>query len=58
MYLRVGATGGIRTPDLPVRSRTLYPAKLQLHDRIYYNPNCINIQEENLINHDFLSFIC
>lgn len=26
-----GATGGIRTPDLPVRSRTLYPAKLQLH---------------------------
>lgn len=27
-----GATGGIRTPDLPVRSRTLYPAKLQLHN--------------------------
>ena len=24
----IGATGGIRTPDLPVRSRTLYPAKL------------------------------
>ena len=23
-----GAPRGIRTPDLPVRSRTLYPAKL------------------------------
>ena len=27
-----GATGGIRTPDLSVRSRMLYPAELRLHD--------------------------
>ena len=26
-----GAPGGIRTPDLPVRSRTLYPTKLLVH---------------------------
>lgn len=26
-----GATGGIRIPDLSVRSRVLYPAKLQSH---------------------------
>ena len=31
-----GAAGGIRTPDLPVRSRTLYPTKLQLHTIILY----------------------
>lgn len=29
--LRVGAAGGIRIPDLSVRSRVLYPAKLLLH---------------------------
>lgn len=31
MALFNGAPGGIRTPGLPVRSRTLYPAKLQAH---------------------------
>lgn len=31
-----GAPGGIRTPDLPVRSRTLYPTKLLVHNK-YYN---------------------
>ena len=35
-YESFGATGGIRTPDLPVRSRTLYPAKLQLQVLINY----------------------
>ena len=40
----VGATGGIRTPDLPVRSRTLYPAKLQLRDNTYYTLKSKNIQ--------------
>ena len=39
-----GATGGIRTPDLPVRSRTLYPAKLQLRDNTYYTVKSKNIQ--------------
>lgn len=29
--LLYGAPGGIRTPDLPVRSRTLYPTKLLVH---------------------------
>ena len=32
-----GAPGGIRTPDLPVRSRTLYPTKLLVHILYYYN---------------------
>ena len=32
----IGAPGGIRTPDLPVRSRTLYPTKLLVHTQ-YYN---------------------
>ena len=27
-----GALGGIRTPDLLVRSQTLYPAELRAHD--------------------------
>ena len=31
MLLCFGATGGIRTPDLSVRSRMLYPAELRLH---------------------------
>ena len=31
-----GAPGGIRTPDLPVRSRTLYPAKLRVHINIIH----------------------
>lgn len=34
--LLYGAPGGIRTPDLPVRSRTLYPTKLLVHNQ-YYN---------------------
>ena len=29
--LRRGTPGGIRTPDLLVRSQTLYPAELQAH---------------------------
>ena len=33
-FLLFGAPGGIRTPGLPVRSRTLYPAKLQAHSNI------------------------
>ena len=48
--LVTGAPGGIRTPDLPVRSRTLYPAKLQVHfyikntNIIYYTCIFKNIQ--------------
>ena len=38
-----GAPGGIRTPDLPVRSRTLYPTKLLVHT-LYYNCFFNNIQ--------------
>jgi hypothetical protein len=30
----VGAPGGIRIPDLSVRSRMLYPAKLLVHIRL------------------------
>lgn len=36
MVLFYGAPGGIRTPDLPVRSRTLYPTKLQAHINIIH----------------------
>ena len=36
----IGAAGGIRTPDLPVRSRTLYPTKLLVHTILLY---CIRI---------------
>lgn len=34
--LYYGAPGGIRTPDLPVRSRTLYPTKLLVQLLKYY----------------------
>ena len=30
-YFFIGATGGSRTPDLSVRSRTLYPTELRTH---------------------------
>jgi hypothetical protein len=33
---RAGAPGGIRTPDLLVRSQTLYPAELRAHCGIMY----------------------
>ena len=42
-----GAPGGIRTPDLPVRSRTLYPTKLLVHiNNIYYTLILKNFQVE------------
>ena len=44
----IGAPGGIRTPDLPVRSRTLYPTKLLVHI-LYYNW-IFNTIQENLQN--------
>ena len=50
--LYYGAPGGIRTPDLPVRSRTLYPTKLLVHT-LYYNCFFNNIQviyQKNLKN--------
>lgn len=28
----IGALGGIRTPDIQIRSLTLYPAELQAHN--------------------------
>ena len=31
LVLRLGVPGGIRTPDLKVRSLAFYPAKLQAH---------------------------
>ena len=31
MYRVFGVPGGIRTPDLLVRSQSLYPAELQAH---------------------------
>ena len=38
MVLFYGAPGGIRTPDLKVRSLAFYPAKLRAHKYvIYYN---------------------
>ena len=40
----IGAPGGIRTPGLPVRSRTLYPAKLQVQIFTYYTLIYFNMQ--------------
>ena len=34
MYARNGALEGTRTPDLLVRSQSLYPAELQAHFQI------------------------
>ena len=36
-----GAPEGIRTPDLLVRSQTLYPAELRAHLNIGYTPNIL-----------------
>ena len=44
----VGATGGIRTPDLPVRSRTLYPAKLLVQDTTIIILNILKIFNRKL----------
>lgn len=41
-----GAPGGIRTPDLPVRSRTLYPAKLQVRIEHYNYSKFIRIIQD------------
>ena len=54
----VGATGGIRTPDLPVRSRTLYPAKLQLRDNTYYTLKSKNIQQNFEKNVAIIKKVC
>ena len=34
MVIQSGTPGGIRTPDLLVRSQTLYPAELRAHNHI------------------------
>ena len=54
----VGATGGIRTPDLPVRSRTLYPTKLQLRDNTYYTLKSKNIQQNFEKNVAIIKKVC
>ena len=38
-----GALEGIRTPDLLVRSQTLYPTELRAHDRNYFSQVITNI---------------
>ena len=43
VFISIGGPGGIRTPDLLVRSQTLYPAELRSHisavfqQQSYYN---------------------
>ena len=45
VFISIGGPGGIRTPDLLVRSQTLYPAELRSHiyavfqQQSYYNEN-------------------
>lgn len=36
VIIQAGVPGGIRTPDLQVRSLPFYPAKLQAHMKIYF----------------------
>ena len=42
-----GTPEGIRTPDLLVRSQTLYPAELPAHNS-FYCPNKIPLQTEKV----------
>ena len=44
LFMISGAPGGIRTPDLKVRSLAFYPAKLQAHNIIYYTHKIIKNQ--------------
>ena len=43
-----GAPGGIRTPDLRIRSPTLYPAELQAQEKLYFKRYTL-IDQINLI---------
>ena len=48
-----GAPKGIRTPDLPLRRRSLYPAELWVHMRlspVYYGTNPPDCQEKKWDN--------
>ncbi len=50
-----GVPGGIRTPDLLVRSQSLYPAELQAHrfNNIYYISFFVKSQAFFCILYDF-----
>ena len=49
-----GVPGGIRTPDLLVRSQSLYPAELQAHPPTKYiisqNVQSVKLIRENCLN--------
>lgn len=47
--ISLGVPGGIRTPDLEVRSLAFYPAKLQAHNEILF----LNISYLTIIIHIF-----
>ncbi len=46
----IGGPGGIRTPDLLVRSQTLYPAELQSHVTAVFNSKDIITKKIWIVN--------
>ena len=61
-HLTNGVPGGIRTPDLQVRSLPFYPAKLQAHIifvsiKYYLNGFLSEIYESNSLNLEYSYFI-
>ena len=46
----IGGPGGIRTPDLLVRSQTLYPAELRSHIIAVFNSKAIITKTEWIVN--------
>ena len=52
----IGGPGGIRTPDLLVRSQTLYPAELQSHINAVFNSKVIITKKVWIVNTLFSNF--
>ena len=46
----IGGPGGIRTPDLLVRSQTLYPAELRSHIIAVFNSKAIITKKIWIVN--------
>ena len=52
----IGGPGGIRTPDLLVRSQTLYPAELRSHIIAVFNSKAIITKKIWIVNSFHLKF--
>ena len=49
-WIFIGGPGGIRTPDLLVRSQTLYPAELRSHIIAVFNSKAIITKMNGIVN--------